>query len=397
MYSDFTKNAIAAMMLNVTDDCNLCCPYCFAEQHPRKMELDIGIKAIKWVLNYNLNRENNRGVFIGFFGGEPTLEWDSFIVPLMKLTRADQEIVDLTTKIPLTWGITTNGQLLTEERIKFFCHDFGGNILLSIDGDRETQNLNRPRRDGQDSFQPILEIIPTLLKYQPNTTFRSTVIPRTVEKTYENYMAARDLGFISYFCTPNLREEWTDEKWSILAHQIELIYSQILDDVVNNIPPLNCSFLNSSLQALINNSFDNTKCHMRCGLGVTSIGISTVGGIIGCQEHSTYDREDTFFIGDIDNGIDEQKHLQLIESFSKSEVTLNNDCQNCRLKNFCQMNTCPSVNYELTGNTNHFAANSCVWNKILAVSAEFFLQQIIESRSEKFIEYLKTSTERRCL
>ncbi|MDR2821573.1 MAG: radical SAM protein [Mycoplasmataceae bacterium] len=395
-YKKLTEQPITAMMLNVTDECNLCCPYCFTEPNPKRMSLNTGLKAIKWLIKYNntkiKNGDKKDSLFISFFGGEPTLYWESFILPLMELTQIDDEIVNT----PISWGITTNGQLLNREMIKTFTEKYNGNILLSIDGDRETQNINRPRKDGEDSFQPILESIPDLLDFQPRITFRSTIIPKTVHLLFKNYLTARSLGFSSYFCTPNLREEWKSEEWDILNEQIELIYSQILDDVAQDIPPVNCSFLNSSLKNILLNNYDMEKSHKRCGIGITSVGISTQGDIIGCQEHSTYSKEDLFFIGTLDKGINKRKHLKLIKSFlSKDNFYYLNkeDCLKCKLFSFCQQNTCPSANFNATKNIRKFPLNTCNWNKILAFNAETFLQKIIDSKSPKFIEYLQISTE----
>ena len=71
-------------------------------------------------------------------------------------------------------GITTNGTLLNREKIDFL---YNHNIhpLLSIDGAKETQDINRPCQNGESSFDKIIEIIPYLLEKFPKTTFRSTI------------------------------------------------------------------------------------------------------------------------------------------------------------------------------------------------------------------------------
>ena len=53
-----------------------------------------------------------------------------------------------------TWSITTNGTLLTEEKIQCFKEN-NGSILWSIDGDKETQDYNRPLITGESSFDKI--------------------------------------------------------------------------------------------------------------------------------------------------------------------------------------------------------------------------------------------------
>ena len=61
-------------------------------------------------------------------------------------------------------------------------------ILLSMDGDRETQTYNRPSADGRDSFDLTSKNIPALLEAFPNTTFRATIYAPTAHHTFENYL-----------------------------------------------------------------------------------------------------------------------------------------------------------------------------------------------------------------
>lgn len=125
--------------LNVTDACNLACRYCFVEQHPHYMTLDIAKQAVHFILD-NLEKKNkkfnkNDRASITFFGGEPTLMWDEIIVPLTNYIKENE--------FPINLGMTTNGTLLNKEKISFLKeHNFS--ILLSADGNEYTQNFNRP-------------------------------------------------------------------------------------------------------------------------------------------------------------------------------------------------------------------------------------------------------------
>ena len=49
-----------------------------------------------------------------------------------------------------------------------------------------------------------------------------------------------------------------------------------------------------------------------CGTGIHSIGVTVDGKINTCQEHNTYINGDIFCIGDVFNGIDTQKHINLL-------------------------------------------------------------------------------------
>lgn len=190
--------------LNVTDSCNLACKYCFVQQKPHFITLDLAKQVVDWLVN-NLHIKNNmEGIkdieytTLNFFGGEPMLLYDDIIVPLV--LYAEEKYPNL-----VHFGITTNGTLLNDERIDFFKqHNF--NLLLSIDGGKITQDFNRPQRNGEGSFDLVVKNIPYLLKNFPFLTFRSTIYQPTVKYLYENYKYAEEQGFRNIFLCPNARE-----------------------------------------------------------------------------------------------------------------------------------------------------------------------------------------------
>ena len=124
--------------MSITDDCNLECIYCFTEHHPHYMKLETAIAAADWVyknLEYRgipKEEERNRDTCceLYFFGGEPLLCYETVIVPLVEYCK---------NKYPglFYFGCTTNGTLLTKDKIDFFKQN-NFCILLSIDGNEYT-------------------------------------------------------------------------------------------------------------------------------------------------------------------------------------------------------------------------------------------------------------------
>ena len=85
---------ITEICLNVTEECNLACRYCFTEHHPNFITLQVAKDAATWLYNNakiaSQIKEKEIIPTIGFFGGEPTLMWDSIIVPLIELKRSSR-------------------------------------------------------------------------------------------------------------------------------------------------------------------------------------------------------------------------------------------------------------------------------------------------------------------
>lgn len=335
--------------LNVTDACNLACRYCFVEQHPHFMSFQVAKDTVDWLYSNSQKKEKDGKCSINFFGGEPMLMYNEIIVPIVKYAEETYPNV-------FQFGITTNGTLVTEEVLQFFKnHNIG--MLLSIDGNKETQDYNRPCRSGESSFDKIN--IPLILKYNPTITFRSTVYPDTVQNTFENYLFAEKMGFQSIFQIPTIRDQWTEEQLNTLLEEYKKIYNYRLNQLLNNIMPIRSSILEKYERKVFQNFIDKQDKEakvnvLRCGLGTTSGSIGYDGNIYGCQEQTSHDLKNYFLIGNIyTGGINQDKHSKLLKRYSqqlhcepKVDKTL---CKSCQLYNFCTINDgCPSSQFDIT-------------------------------------------------
>ena len=172
---------ISSAFLNLTNACNLACQYCFVEQHPDFMTLETAKYAADWLAS---NAENGDKPSINFFGGEPLLQWDKIIVPLTEYIRGKYGR-------NFQLSMTSNCILMDEEKAAF-CKENGIGLLFSVDGDKATQDCNRPCRDGRSSFDILLPKMPIVLEYWPHVTFRSTVTPETCGELYRNMLFAEE-------------------------------------------------------------------------------------------------------------------------------------------------------------------------------------------------------------
>ena len=144
---------VTSAFLNVTNACNACCVYCFANHSPEYLDYSVAQDAADFLIK---NAEAQGDIpSINFFGGEPMLCWDSIIVPLTKYVR--EKCGDR-----FNLSMTSNCTLINRERAKFM-KDNGIGLLFSMDGGQGTQNLNRPMRNGRSSFDILENKIPIIL------------------------------------------------------------------------------------------------------------------------------------------------------------------------------------------------------------------------------------------
>ena len=343
--------------LNVTDDCNLACVYCFVQQKPNFMTLDVAKQAIDYLVN-NLNNKRKLDpnddsiVNISFFGGEPTIMWEKIILPTV-------EYAESTYPGLVHFDITTNGTLLNAERIKYLKeHDIS--ILLSIDGPKEVQDKNRPCKNGQGSFELLSKNIPLILENFPHTTFRSTISQYSCEHMFDSYLFAIQQGFSNIFFCPNVREKWSEENKNKLHEQINKIFTYFILSFMNGEQPIQCTAIDTAFQRILEhdlqvhynefNTLNPNRRKTRCGLGTTSIAISHNGDLFSCQEQNSRDTNEYFYIGNIYEGINEKLHYNILNDYDKPEELICENkklCENCLLRQTCIDDMCPSVSYDM--------------------------------------------------
>jgi sulfatase maturation enzyme AslB (radical SAM superfamily) len=151
---------ISSLTLVLSDQCNFSCPYCPQTKGKNTLKIE-NIYDFLDLLRPRLDRE----VWLGFYGGEPLLNWLS-----VKKTVA---FAEKNFKNKFRFTLTTNGSLLKNEHILFFKkHHF--ELVLSYDG------LTQANRDTA-SVVAVEATLKNLQKHYPDGyTINSVFTPKTV-------------------------------------------------------------------------------------------------------------------------------------------------------------------------------------------------------------------------
>jgi uncharacterized protein len=147
---------VSHIMLNVTQECNLNCKYCFAvggEYGSRgNMSRETAFKSVDWLIE---NSGAQKDLIITFFGGEPLLNF-ALIKETVLYVRAKK------TEKEVSFAIICNGTLLNAEIIEFFkIHDF--RVGIGFDALERLQNYYRPFKDGRASYDLVRKNISDLV------------------------------------------------------------------------------------------------------------------------------------------------------------------------------------------------------------------------------------------
>ena len=364
---------ITGGFINVTQRCNMRCAYCFVEQQPK----DINLQTAKDAVDFFARNAEQVGDIpsINYFGGEPLIRWNDIIVPLTKYIREKYG-----NKYRI--GMTSNCTLIDKEKLEFM-KKHGIGLLFSIDGDKKTQDKNRPLKNGKSSFDVLKDKIPLILEYYPNITFRSTTDHDNVEEFFNNHKFAVEQGFKNVFNIVNVFAEWSEEEKEELKHQIDLLGDYFFElykegqkvrfnPFCEMFPKLKRIY-NASVKNNHRSHADNKLGFGRCGIGATKYAsVGTDGQLYSCQEMVDNSKNRIFIIGNIYDGVDDEARMNIINQFNMHKVSCQNNtynCSECKLDNICD-GGCLINNYFVTGSLNIMPEILCFYYRTLLDKAE---------------------------
>lgn len=157
------QNSLSSLVLQVTQQCNLRCSYCAysglyynREHNSQRMSFETAQKAIDFFLS---RAGETQDLNFGFYGGEPLLEFD-----LIK--RCVAYIRTVVEGKPVSFNLTTNGTLLTDEKIEYFYqNDFA--LTISLDGAKKEHDACRVFPNGQGSFDVVMRNVRRVKELHP--------------------------------------------------------------------------------------------------------------------------------------------------------------------------------------------------------------------------------------
>ncbi len=174
------KIELYKLMLDLTDDCNLDCHYCYASKYYKKQNMSE--ETIEKVISKFFLSDSIAGVGrIVFFGGEPLLNLAGmeYIINRLEELFAKGKISYLP-----RFNIITNGTIYSE-RISQLFKKYQMGILVSCDGPPELQNDQRPFRGSRKgSYDVVARNIKKMISDGLYVGVECTVTKRGIEAGY---------------------------------------------------------------------------------------------------------------------------------------------------------------------------------------------------------------------
>ena len=355
--------------LLVTQACNLRCDYCYIRKRPATMSLNTAKKAIDFIF---ARTPENEPIHIGFFGGEPLLEFKrikEITAYIEDHPDFDQDRVEL--------AVVTNGTFFSDPIARFISEhriSFG----VSCDGSAEIHDRFRHFSDGTGSSERVAQTIALAVEafdrvlvnavYHPDT-FRS--LPETVD-----YLAG--LGVRHIYLNADYSARWSPADITDLSS----IYQQVSDRYVRfylDGDPRFISLIDSKITVILRNGYAPEE---RCRMGKGEMAFTPDGSIYPC-ERLVGAGDGLHRIGHLDTGIALERPACHLAPASP----LNRPCLTCGIRNYC-MNWCGCSNYFSTGYYNRVNAFICASEKASIMSAFKAFQTLEQQFSDRFFDHV---------
>lgn len=336
------QGVLKAICLHVAHDCNLACKYCFAGKGeydgPKGlMSFETGKRALDFLVEQSGARHN---LEVDFFGGEPLLNWDV----CKKLIEYGRSIEKKYNK-NFRFTVTTNGVLLNDE-IMDFCNKEMGNVVLSLDGRKETHDRLRITRKDTGSYDMIIDKFKKFAQSRNqkdyymrgtythfNTDFSKDVIHMADE-------GFKELSIEPVVCDPSEDYALKDSDLPVLKEQYEILANEMLRRYRKG---NGFTFYHYMID------LDAGPCIVKrvsgCGVGTEYMAVTPDGELYPCHQ---FVGDEKFLLGDIWNGV---KNKNVLEQFENCNVYSHKECKDCFAKLYCS-GGCAANAYHSTGSVS---------------------------------------------
>ncbi len=343
------QGVLKAICLHVAHDCNLACKYCFAGKGeydgPKGlMSFETGKRALDFLIEKSGTRKN---LEVDFFGGEPLLNWD-VCKKLVEYGRSKEKEYNKNFR----FTVTTNGVLLNDE-IMEFCNKEMGNVVLSLDGRKETHDRLRTCRNGKGSYDLIIDNFKKFAEsrnqqdYYMRGTYTSYNTDFSKDIIHMADLGFKELSIEPVVCDPSEPYALKKNDLPVLKKQYEILANEMLKRYRNG---NGFTFYHYMID------LDAGPCIVKrvsgCGVGTEYMAVTPSGELYPCHQ---FVGDEKFLLGDIWKGV---TNTAVLEEFNGCNVYSHKECKDCFAKLYCS-GGCAANAYHSTGSVNGIYEFGC--------------------------------------
>ena len=370
----FTRN----ITFQITDDCNLCCSYCY--QHNKghhKMPFEVAKKLIDGILtndksiNNYVKSENAIGIVLEFIGGEPFLEVDL-------IDKIIDYFIEKCIILHHPWvdrfrvSICSNGVLYFTPKVQEFIkkHQTHLSFTISIDGNKTLHDACRVFPDGTGSYDLAIKAAKHYRKYYDAIlSSKMTLSPDNINFVFPALVNLWENDYNFIYCNCIYEKGWTIEHAKILYCELKKVADYLLNNHLERIK--GTSILNLDLSQQKNISDKNF-----CGGDGNMLAVDYKGDLYPClryMESSIGQSQSPYIIGNVNDGIGYNQQTK--DMIAGLDVTYKSqspqECIDCPVSSECGW--CSALNYQEFGTINKRTTYTCLMHKA-RVLANYYYQ-----------------------
>ena len=331
---------IKSACLHISHDCNLRCRYCFASTgnfggRRENMPLEVGKRAINFLIKRSLNRKN---LEVDFFGGEPLLNFE-VVEGIVDYARS----LEQQNNKKFRFTITTNGINLDSHKIDFINKEMS-NVVLSIDGRKAVNDYMRITPNGSGTYDIILPKFKELVTKRgfKNYYVRGTFTKNNLDFT-NDVLHLADLGFDQISIEPAALDQhlpYAIDEASLarICSEYETLMNKIIERAKQK---KYFNFFHFSVNS------QHAPCLSKrikgCGAGTEYIAVTPSGDIYPCHQFVGVPE---YIMGNVIDGTfqtDKQAQFANVNIYSKI------GCNECWAKYYCS-GGCNANNFKFEHN-----------------------------------------------
>ena len=370
----FTRN----ITFQITDDCNLCCSYCY--QHNKghhKMPFEVAKKLIDKILtndksiNSYVKSENAIGIALEFIGGEPFLEVDL-------IDKIIDYFIEKCIILHHPWidrfrvSICSNGVLYFTPKVQEFIkkHQTHLSFTISIDGNKTLHDACRVFPDGSGSYDLAIKAAKHYRKYYDAIlSSKMTLSPDNINFVFPALVNLWENEYNFIYCNCIYEKGWTIEHAKTLYCELKKVADYLLNNHLERIK--GTSILNLDLSQQKNISDKNF-----CGGDGNMLAVDYKGDLYPClryMESSIGQSQSPYIIGNVNDGIGYNQQTK--NMVAGLDVTYKSqspqECIDCPVSSECGW--CSALNYQEFGTINKRTTYTCLMHKA-RVLANYYYQ-----------------------
>lgn len=365
----------------ITDDCNLCCSYCYQiNKGHHKMPFEIAKTLIdellhndKLIENY-VKSKNSLGVILEFIGGEPLLEVD--LIDQIINYFIEQCII-----LHHPWidrfrvSICSNGVLYFTPKVQEFIkkHQTHLSFSISIDGNKKLHDTCRVFPDGTGSYDLAIKAAKHYMRYyDKNLGSKMTLSIDNINYTFLALVNLWENGYNYIHANCVYEKGWTIEHARVLYNELKKVANYLLDNYLEKIK--GTSILNLDLSQQKNISDQNF-----CGGNGNMLAVDYKGDLYPClryMESSIGQNQSPYIIGNINDGIGyNQQTKNMIAGLDVSYQSQSpQECLDCPVSSECGW--CSALNYQEFGTINKRTTYTCLMHKARVLANYYYQNKI---------------------